>query len=83
MLPVVGDTLYGAPRRERAGAELLPPLERNFLHSARLAFLHPRIGKVIDVRAPLPRELVSYLEELGRATHMNGRSIDAVLREFL
>jgi len=81
--PVVGDTLYGAPRRERAGARLLPPLGRNFLHSARLGFMHPRIGKVIDVQAPLPPELVSYLEELGRATETDGRSIDAALREFL
>src|SRR6202167_4815499 len=36
--PVVGDTVYGAPRQERIAKELLPPLDRNFLHSARLAF---------------------------------------------
>jgi len=39
--PVVGDTLYGAPRQERAGSELLPPLERNFLHAARVSFVAP------------------------------------------
>ena len=42
--PVVGDTLYGAPRQERVGGTLLPQLERNFLHSARIAFAHPRTG---------------------------------------
>jgi 23S rRNA pseudouridine1911/1915/1917 synthase len=81
--PVVGDTLYGAPRRERAGAEQLPPLERNFLHAARLAFAHPRTGEHIDVRAPLPVELASYLKTLGRVTHTDSASIDAVLREYL
>jgi len=81
--PVVGDTLYGAPRRERAGSETLPPLERNFLHSARLAFTHPTTGKRIEVRAPLPPELVNYLKTLGGATHIDPASIDAALREYL
>jgi len=81
--PVVGDTLYGAPRRERVASEMFPPLERNFLHSARLAFAHPRTGKQIDVRAPLPPELASYLRTLGRATHADPASIDAALREYL
>ena len=81
--PVVGDSLYGAPRRERVASETLPPLERNFLHSARLAFAHPRTGKQIDVRAPLPPELANYLKTLGRATHTDPASIDAALREYL
>jgi len=81
--PVVGDTLYGAPRRERVGAELLPPLGRNFLHSARLGFEHPRTGRTIDAHAPLPPELANYLQELGRATHVGARSIDDALRQFL
>jgi len=81
--PVVGDTLYGAPRRERVASEMLPPLERNFLHSARLAFAHPRTAKRVDVRAPLPTELVSYVRTLGSATHAAPASIDAVLREYL
>ena len=81
--PVVGDTLYGAPRRERAGSETLPPLERNFLHSARLAFAQPTTGKRIDVRAPLPAELQNYLEALGHAARVDAASIDAALREYL
>jgi 23S rRNA pseudouridine1911/1915/1917 synthase len=66
--PVVGDTLYGAPRQERAGGNLLPPLERNFLHAARIAFAHPRTGERAEFRAPVPPELQSYLYDLARAT---------------
>jgi 23S rRNA pseudouridine1911/1915/1917 synthase len=81
--PVVGDTMYGAPHEERVGKRLLPPLERNFLHAARLAFAHPRTGKPIDVRAPLPPELAEYLRVLGRAAGADAGKIDAALAEFL
>jgi len=81
--PVVGDTLYGAPRQERVAAELLPPLNRNFLHAARVAFSHPITAKRIEVRAPLPPELAGYLEALGRATQTDPALIDAALKEFL
>jgi 23S rRNA pseudouridine1911/1915/1917 synthase len=81
--PVVGDTLYGAPRQERVGSEFLPPLDRNFLHAARVAFVHPRTARRIEVRAPLPPELANYLKALGRAAKADPLPIDAVLREFL
>jgi 23S rRNA pseudouridine1911/1915/1917 synthase len=81
--PVVGDTVYGAPRQERIGNELLPTLDRNFLHSARLALRHPRTGERVEVRAPLPPELAGYLRSVGRATGADVSRIDAALREFL
>ena len=81
--PVVGDTLYGAPRQERVGSALLPPLNRNFLHAARIAFTHPRTGRRIDIRAPMPTELVEYIATLGRASQANLGSVDAALRKFL
>jgi 23S rRNA pseudouridine1911/1915/1917 synthase len=81
--PVAGDTLYGAPRQEHAGAEPLPPLGRNFLHAARLAFAHPRTGERIEIRAPLPAELADYLRLVGHATNTDPHSIDAALRGFL
>lgn len=81
--PVVGDTLYGAPRQERIGRELLPPLERNFLHSARIAFEHPLLGKRMEFRAPLPAQLFTYLHELGRAVKTSASVIDAAVKEFL
>jgi 23S rRNA pseudouridine1911/1915/1917 synthase len=70
--PVVGDTLYGAPRVlsrkgvARAEAEGLA-LDRNFLHAAELEFAHPRSGKKLDLRTPLPAELQEFLEQLRQA----------------
>jgi 23S rRNA pseudouridine1911/1915/1917 synthase len=81
--PVVGDTVYGAPRQERVATGLLQPLGRNFLHAARVAFAHPRTGKRVEFRAPLSEELVSYLKILGQATKTESPLIDAALREFL
>ena len=81
--PVVGDTVYGAPRQERVDGKLLPELDRNFLHAARLTFLQPRTGKEIHVRAPLPPELTAYLKTLGQAAHVDANIIDAGLKEFL
>src|SRR5580700_3675376 len=81
--PVVGDTVYGAPRQERVDKELLPPLERNFLHAARIAFSHPRTGKRIECRAPLPPDLTAYFQNVGRAAKTASSVIDAALREFL
>jgi 23S rRNA pseudouridine1911/1915/1917 synthase len=80
--PVVGDTLYGAPRQERVG-QLLPPLGRNFLHAARIAFNHPRTGKRLECRAPLPQDLVAYLRQLAQASNTPVASVDAALRTFL
>lgn len=81
--PVVGDTLYGAPRQERVDKDLLPPLGRNFLHAARLAFEHPVTGARIEARAPLPPELVRYLEALAAAAKMGPHSFDVVLAPYL
>lgn len=81
--PVVGDTVYGAPREERVGKQTLLPLGRNFLHAARLAFAHPRTSKRLEFRAPLPAELIDYLHALARATEIPASTIDAALRPYL
>jgi 23S rRNA pseudouridine1911/1915/1917 synthase len=67
--PVVGDTLYGAPRQVRVTRKGLapPPLGRNFLHAARISFEHPRTGKRVTVVSPLPPELAKFARELARA----------------
>lgn len=60
--PVVGDTLYGAPREvssKQAGRLALP---RNFLHAAALQFQHPKAGVALSFSAPLPAELESFLQ---------------------
>jgi 23S rRNA pseudouridine1911/1915/1917 synthase len=62
--PVVGDTLYGAPRNLRAGTQNVPLLERNFLHAARIGFSHPSTGAWVEVHAPLPRDLRVYFDQI-------------------
>ena len=65
--PVVGDTLYGAPhviRKVKDTAADGLELDRNFLHAARLAFEHPRTKKSMSFEAPLPAELVDFLDKL-------------------
>jgi len=52
--PVVGDETYGGPARYG--------LERQFLHSSRLEFTHPRTGEDLAFAAPLPEDLDSALE---------------------
>jgi 23S rRNA pseudouridine1911/1915/1917 synthase len=80
--PVVGDALYGAPREVRAGkGVVLPPLGRNFLHAARIRFLHPRTGAPVEVRAALPQELREYLNRL--VALLGAGSIDAALQAYL
>jgi 23S rRNA pseudouridine1911/1915/1917 synthase len=73
--PVVGDTLYGAPaeiRPEPKRAARGTPssdaenvsLERNFLHAARLQFLHPRTGVKLEFSSDLPPELTKLFATL-------------------
>ena len=57
--PVAGDPEYG-----RAG---LYGLERQFLHAERLALTHPVTGARLDVRSPLPADLVAALVRAERA----------------
>jgi 23S rRNA pseudouridine1911/1915/1917 synthase len=53
-LPVSGDPVYGV--KGDLG------LERQFLHSARLAFDHPLTGQRVETVSPLPSELAQALE---------------------
>ena len=52
--PVAGDPEYGRPG--------LFGLERQFLHSTRLAFDHPLTGERIEVSSPLPADLAAALD---------------------
>lgn len=81
--PVVGDTLYGAAKRLRAGHADLPEMDRNFLHSARIGFRQPRTGDAIQLTAPLPGELRDYLKRLAEATGDSMSRIDGALKGFL
>ena len=80
--PVVGDTLYGgagqltdqvasqaaiskAARRKSEPERL--KLGRNFLHAAKLEFTHPVTRKLLELEAPLPVELETFLRRLEAA----------------
>src|SRR6266404_5115790 len=51
--PVVGDTLYGAPREIRPKSGKPVSLDRNLLHAAELQFVHPRTGEVLAFSRPI------------------------------
>jgi 23S rRNA pseudouridine1911/1915/1917 synthase len=61
--PVVGDTMYGAPRQAR-GKNAVIGLRRNFLHAAELEFRHPQTGVVIALKSELPEELRDFLRKV-------------------
>jgi 23S rRNA pseudouridine1911/1915/1917 synthase len=61
--PVVGDTMYGAPRQAR-GKSAAISLPRNFLHSAELEFCHPRTGEPVALKSELPEELREFLKKV-------------------
>jgi 23S rRNA pseudouridine1911/1915/1917 synthase len=60
--PVVGDTMYGAPKQAR-GKSAVISLPRNFLHAAELEFRHPRTGESIGLKTELPEELREFLRK--------------------
>jgi 23S rRNA pseudouridine1911/1915/1917 synthase len=62
--PIVGDTLYGAPKLTKD----MPALDRFFLHAARLRFQSPSTGLPITIESPLPPELIRWKEQLRRAS---------------
>jgi 23S rRNA pseudouridine1911/1915/1917 synthase len=64
--PVVGDSLYGAPRMLRDDAAGIS-LPRNFLHAAALQFQHPRTGVALSFSRPLPAELEEFLRRVENA----------------
>ncbi len=64
--PVVGDSAYDGGRANtikspRARAAM-SKLNRPFLHAARLSFIHPASGEELGFEAPLPADLISFLE---------------------
>jgi 23S rRNA pseudouridine1911/1915/1917 synthase len=59
-LPVAGDPVYGRP--EELG------LDRQFLHAARLAFVHPFTNASVEVESELPEDLASALKRARSAS---------------
>ena len=67
--PVVGDTLYGAPREIRVGPAGAISLSRNFLHAAELTLVHPVTSQKMTFKAPLPDNLEAFLANLKQNAH--------------
>lgn len=55
------------PRREKTAAADVLVLNRNFLHAAKLRFLHPETAKPLELEAPLPAELTAVIQRLRSA----------------
>ena len=81
--PVAGDTHYGAPRRIQVDDSPAPPLERLWLHAARVRLAHPRTGQPLEIRAPLPRALRDWLVALTPHFSIGPAEIDRVLAGYL
>ena len=65
--PVVGDDTYGGG----GGRRLVPlPPKRHFLHAAWLRFRHPVSGAPVELRSPLPQDLVQALVAVAGAEHV-------------
>ncbi len=59
--PVVGDTLYGAPRELTAKNQAGISLPRNFLHAGELQLQHPRSGETPVICAADPARVATIL----------------------
>ncbi len=62
--PIIGDTLYGAPREVELGGAPVS-FERVVLHARELRLKHPMTGELLTLRAALPSELLFVVERLG------------------
>jgi 23S rRNA pseudouridine1911/1915/1917 synthase len=70
-LPLVGDPVYGNPKKASALADLelrkrVQNLRRQALHARLLGFIHPASGDYMEFESPLPadlQEILSYLDD--------------------
>jgi 23S rRNA pseudouridine955/2504/2580 synthase len=64
--PIAGDDKYGDFALNKSLAS--QGLKRMFLHAASLSFIHPISGERLQIEAPLPEDLRSFLDHLNSAT---------------
>lgn len=66
--PVVGDETYAGNRvvsvANTSERRLLATLDHQFLHAARLGFVHPETNEFMRFESPLPADLAAMLDEL-------------------
>jgi 23S rRNA pseudouridine1911/1915/1917 synthase len=59
--PLVGDKVYGLRQNARLREETGFAAPRQMLHASSLRFVHPTTHQTVEVRAPLPADLVAAL----------------------
>src|SRR5262249_21335973 len=57
--PVLGDSLYGS-----ASANKFFDVQRQLLHAFKLKFTHPMTKEEMDLTAPLPPDMLNYIEKI-------------------
>lgn len=66
--PVVGDALYCSRKKLATGGSgaiaLLHNFPRQALHAGEIKFLHPRTGKGVRFKAPIPKDMADLLKSL-------------------
>lgn len=60
--PVAGDAVYGGNRRRLW--EALGGCERQMLHAETLSFIHPSTGERVEYTAPLPPDMLAFVDGL-------------------
>ena len=70
--PVVGDPLYGTRRKvagqEKGAVALLQNFPRQALHAGEIKFVHPRTGKTLKFKAPLPADMAVLVKSIKKKT---------------
>ena len=67
---LVGDSLYGGKRWH----DFPCPIERPMLHALTLGFFHPRRGKWLELKAPLPPDMLQAISYLVNGESKNKKS---------
>jgi hypothetical protein len=53
------------------------------LHAARIGFSHPSSGAWVEVRAPLPKDLRVYFEQVGASLGWRTAQMEAALAPYV
>lgn len=59
--PVVGDTLYSGKTRIKKFKDIF---KRQMLHASQIEIFHPKTGKPLEIKAPLPKDIRDVLKLL-------------------
>lgn len=73
--PVIGDRVYGVrhPGRRYQGNPVLGDsisrVSRQMLHAGNISFLHPETEKPMSFTAPLPRDMINFIESVRKCSN--------------